>query len=230
MDRKTPASVLFLMFVFLFSYIHGNLEGDALHKLRSSVSDPNNALQSWDSTLPNPCTWHNITCNVDDSVVRVDLGNAGLSGQLVPELGLLEDLQYLELYNNNISGTIPSELGNLTNLVSLDLYLNNFTGSIPDTLGNLKKLRFLRLNNNSLSGHIPMSLTTISTLKVLDLSGNKLSGEVPSNGSFSQFTPSAFSQFTPPVSFATNKQLRGPLTGKPFLHLYHLEKFVTFIG
>ncbi|XP_058098449.1 LRR receptor kinase BAK1-like isoform X6 [Magnolia sinica] len=206
MDRKTPASVLFLMFVFLFSYIHGNLEGDALHKLRSSVSDPNNALQSWDSTLPNPCTWHNITCNVDDSVVRVDLGNAGLSGQLVPELGLLEDLQYLELYNNNISGTIPSELGNLTNLVSLDLYLNNFTGSIPDTLGNLKKLRFL------------------------DLSGNKLSGEVPSNGSFSQFTPSAFSQFTPPVSFATNKQLRGPLTGKPFLHLYHLEKFVTFIG
>ncbi|XP_058098450.1 LRR receptor kinase BAK1-like isoform X7 [Magnolia sinica] len=155
MDRKTPASVLFLMFVFLFSYIHGNLEGDALHKLRSSVSDPNNALQSWDSTLPNPCTWHNITCNVDDSVVRVDLGNAGLSGQLVPELGLLEDLQYLELYNNNISGTIPSELGNLTNLVSLDLYLNNFTGSIPDTLGNLKKLRFLRLNNNSLSGTYP---------------------------------------------------------------------------
>ncbi|XP_058098446.1 LRR receptor kinase BAK1-like isoform X3 [Magnolia sinica] len=188
MDRKTPASVLFLMFVFLFSYIHGNLEGDALHKLRSSVSDPNNALQSWDSTLPNPCTWHNITCNVDDSVVRVDLGNAGLSGQLVPELGLLEDLQYLELYNNNISGTIPSELGNLTNLVSLDLYLNNFTGSIPDTLGNLKKLRFL------------------------DLSGNKLSGEVPSNGSFSQFTPSAFSQFTPPVSSAYKKQLCGMIT------------------
>ncbi|XP_058098451.1 somatic embryogenesis receptor kinase 1-like isoform X8 [Magnolia sinica] len=131
MDRKTPASVLFLMFVFLFSYIHGNLEGDALHKLRSSVSDPNNALQSWDSTLPNPCTWHNITCNVDDSVVRVDLGNAGLSGQLVPELGLLEDLQYFRLNNNSLSGHIPMSLTTISTLKVLDLSGNKLSGEVP---------------------------------------------------------------------------------------------------
>ncbi|KAM3190468.1 hypothetical protein ACQJBY_068521 [Aegilops geniculata] len=145
-----------------------NTEGDALHSLRTNLNDPNNVLQSWDPTLVNPCTWFHVTCNNDNSVIRVDLGNAALFGTLVPQLGQLKTLQYLELYSNNITGTIPSELGNLTNLISLDLYLNNFTGPIPDSLGNLLKLRFL------------------------DLSNNKLSGEVPSAGSFSLFTPISF--------------------------------------
>ncbi|CAL4887128.1 unnamed protein product [Urochloa decumbens] len=183
-----------------------NTEGDALYSLRQSLKDANNVLQSWDPTLVNPCTWFHVTCNNDNSVIRVDLGNAQLSGVLVPQLGQLKNLQYLELYSNNISGTIPPELGNLTNLVSLDLYMNNFSGSIPGSLGNLLKLRFLRLNNNSLVGQIPESLTNISTLQVLDLSNNNLSGQVPSTGSFSLFTP---------ISFANNPLLCGPGTSKP---------------
>jgi somatic embryogenesis receptor kinase 1 len=120
-----------------------NLEGDALHTLRVTLVDPNNVLQSWDPTLVNPCTWFHVTCNNENSVIRVDLGNAELSGHLVPELGVLKNLQYLELYSNNITGPIPSNLGNLTNLVSLDLYLNSFSGPIPESLGKLSKLRFL---------------------------------------------------------------------------------------
>ncbi|XP_050206239.1 LRR receptor kinase BAK1-like [Mercurialis annua] len=189
-----------------FSRISANMEGDALHNLRTNLQDPNNVLQSWDPTLVNPCTWFHVTCNNENSVIRVDLGNAALSGQLVPQLGQLKNLQYLELYGNNISGPIPSDLGNLTNLVSLDLYLNSFTGPIPDTLSKLTKLRFLRLNNNSLSGQIPMSLINITALQVLDLSNNRLSGPVPDNGSFSLFTP---------ISFANNLALCGPVTGKP---------------
>nr|AOA49804.1 SERK2 [Miscanthus lutarioriparius] len=183
-----------------------NTEGDALYSLRQSLKDTNNVLQSWDPTLVNPCTWFHVTCNNDNSVIRVDLGNAQLSGVLVPQLGQLKNLQYLELYSNNISGTIPPELGNLSNLVSLDLYMNIFSGYIPDSLGNLLKLRFLRLNNNSLVGQIPVSLTNISTLQVLDLSNNNLSGQVPSTGSFSLFTP---------ISFANNPNLCGPGTTKP---------------
>nr|GMD02796.1 BRASSINOSTEROID INSENSITIVE 1-associated receptor kinase 1-like isoform X1 [Ipomoea batatas] len=123
--------------------VSGNAEGDALNALRTNLDDPNNVLQSWDSTLVNPCTWFHVTCSPDNSVTRVDLGNANLTGQLVPQLGLLPNLQYLELYSNNISGIIPNELGNLTNLVSLDLYMNHLTGPIPDSLGKLQKLRFL---------------------------------------------------------------------------------------
>ncbi|RWR84047.1 somatic embryogenesis receptor kinase 2 [Cinnamomum micranthum f. kanehirae] len=204
-DIALPVLVWLILVFHPLTRVYGNVEGDALHSLRTNLNDPNNVLQSWDPTLVNPCTWFHVTCNTENSVIRVDLGNAALSGQLVPQLGQLKNLQYLELYSNNISGPIPSDLGNLTNLVSLDLYLNSFTGRIPDTLGKLSKLRFLRLNNNSLSGAIPMSLTNISALQVLDLSNNRLTGEVPANGSFSLFTP---------ISFANN-QLCGPVTGKP---------------
>ncbi|KAL2342122.1 hypothetical protein Fmac_010062 [Flemingia macrophylla] len=201
----------------------GNQEGDALNALKSNLLDPNNVLQSWDATLVNPCTWFHVTCNSDNSVTRVDLGNADLSGQLVPQLGQLTNLQYLELYSNNITGKIPDELGNLTNLVSLDLYLNTLTGPIPTTLGNLAKLRFLRLNNNSLTGGIPMSLTNVSTLQVLDLSNNQLKGNVPVNGSFSLFTPISYQNNpgliqpknapTPPISTPPPASSGGSNTG-----------------
>ncbi|KAJ8767927.1 hypothetical protein K2173_020867 [Erythroxylum novogranatense] len=184
-----------LWFILAFQFVPrvvGNAEGDALNALKINLADPNNVLQSWDPTLVNPCTWFHVTCNNENSVTRVDLGNANLSGQLVPQLGQLYNLQYLELYSNNITGKIPEELGNLTDLVSLDLYLNGLNGPIPVTLGKLQKLRFLRLNNNSLSGTIPMVLTNVSTLQVLDLSNNKLVGDIPVNGSFSLFTLLSF--------------------------------------
>ncbi|KAJ6413535.1 hypothetical protein OIU84_006350 [Salix udensis] len=211
MEREAGVSLtaqwmILVVFILLFSRISANMEGDALRNLRVNLQDPNNVLQSWDPTLVNPCTWIHVTCNIDNSVVRVDLGNAALSGQLVPQVGQLKNLQYLELYGNNISGPIPSDLGNLKNLVSLDLFLNSFSGPIPDTLGKLTKLRFLRLNNNRLSGSIPMSLTKITALQVLDLSNNHLTGPVPDNGSFSLFTP---------ISFVNNLGLCGPVTGKP---------------
>ncbi|TVT98259.1 hypothetical protein EJB05_56479 [Eragrostis curvula] len=161
-------SVVLSVAVVGVNRVVGNSEGDALYSLRQSLKDNNNVLQSWDPTLVNPCTWFHVTCNIQNNVIRVDLGNAQLSGELVPQLGELKSLQYLELYSNNITGTIPDELGNLTNLVSLDLYLNNFTGYIPESLGQLLKLRFL------------------------DLSNNNLMGEVPSTGSFSLFTPISF--------------------------------------
>ncbi|KAM7478944.1 hypothetical protein LguiA_027157 [Lonicera macranthoides] len=211
MDRSASGilSCAFLLFVLLFyplRQVSANSEGDALNALKTSLADPNNVLQSWDPTLVNPCTWFHVTCNSENSVTRVDLGNANLSGGLVQRLGDLPNLQYLELYSNNISGRIPDELGNLTDLVSLDLYLNKLTGPIPASLGKLERLRFLRLNNNSLTGSIPVSLTTITTLQVLDLSANQLTGDIPVNGSFSLFTP---------ISFQNNLLNRPPASPPP---------------
>ncbi|RID53077.1 hypothetical protein BRARA_G00501 [Brassica rapa] len=182
---------LILLFVLLLRAA-GNPEGDALYELKKSlVDDPNSVLQSWDATLVSPCTWFHITCNSENSVIRVDLGNANLSGQLVPQLRHLPSLQYLELYSNNITGEIPEELGDLAELVSLDLYMNKISGPIPSSLGKLEKLKFLRLNNNKLSGEIPRSLTNVS-LQVLDIANNGLSGDIPVNGSFTLFTPISF--------------------------------------
>ncbi|GMI81834.1 hypothetical protein like AT5G21090 [Hibiscus trionum] len=179
----------------------GNLEGDALYTLRKSLADPDNVLQSWDPNLVNPCTWFHVTCNQDSRVTRVDLGNSNLSGHLVPEIGKLEHLQYLELYKNNIQGTIPAELGNLKKLISLDLYNNNISGTIPRSLGKLKSLVFLRLNDNKLTGPIPRELIGVSTLKVVDVSNNDLCGTIPTSGPF---------EHIPLNNFEKNPRLEGP--------------------
>ncbi|XP_056845099.1 somatic embryogenesis receptor kinase 4 isoform X2 [Raphanus sativus] len=164
-----PSFISLILLFFLVLRAAGNPEGDALYELKKSlVDDPNNVLQSWDATLVSPCTWFHITCNTENSVIRVDLGNANLSGQLVPQLRHLPSLQYLELYSNNITGGIPEELGDLTELVSLDLYMNRISGPIPSSLGKLEKLKFLDIANNGLSGDIPV------------------------NGSFTLFTPISF--------------------------------------
>ncbi|KAK1386735.1 Somatic embryogenesis receptor kinase 2 [Heracleum sosnowskyi] len=190
--------VAFMVFV---TVVNGNSEGDALYALRRSVKDPDNVLQSWDPNLVSPCTWFHVTCNQDNQVTRLDLGNSNLSGHLVPDLGKLEHLQYLELYKNNIGGTIPAELGNLKNLISLDLYNNNITGKIPATLGKLKSLVFMRLNDNRLVGRIPRELASISSLKVVDVSSNNLCGPIPTTGPF---------EHIPLNNFENNPRLEGP--------------------
>ncbi|PWA77289.1 Concanavalin A-like lectin/glucanase, subgroup [Artemisia annua] len=166
------------------------LEGDALNAFKTQLTDHTNVLQSWDPTLVNPCTWFHVTCNNENSVTRVDLGSAGLSGQLAPELGKLTKLQYLELYGNNITGSLPNELGNLTDLLSLDLYQNHLAGGIPETYGKLQKLRFL------------------------DLSNNKLRGPVPVNGSFSNFTNLSFTN-NPNLTFPVTAPQAPPPNTQP---------------
>lgn len=50
----------------LFSMI-----GDVLYAWKTNLVDPDNVLNSWNASLLNPCTWFRVTCNIDNSVVRV---------------------------------------------------------------------------------------------------------------------------------------------------------------
>ncbi|KAF6137973.1 hypothetical protein GIB67_041846 [Kingdonia uniflora] len=194
-------TVLLLLLGTLSTPTTANLEGDALFAFRRGLKDPQHVLQSWDPTLVNPCTWFHVTCDKDNRVTRLDLGNAKLSGKLVSELGKLKHLQYLELYRNKLVGVIPKELGGLKSLLSLDLYHNNLTGSIPSSLSKLTNIRFLRLNSNRLTGRIPRQLTKLPNLKNLDVSNNDLCGTIPTSGSFYKFTEK---------SFENNSRLQGP--------------------
>ncbi|KAL1812039.1 hypothetical protein ACET3Z_022104 [Daucus carota] len=194
------ATFALLFFLLSVPAVLCNSEGNALHVLRTRLSDPNNVLQSWDPTLVNPCTWFHVTCDNQNSVTRLDLGNANFSGSLGSELGELKNLQYLELYRNNIDGKIPKELGKLKNLISMDLYNNKFEGRIPKSFAKLKSLRFLRLNDNNLSGPIPRKLSKLSNLKVFDVSNNNLCGTIPVDGPFANF----------PIKSFKNNRLNGP--------------------
>ncbi|KAJ8547749.1 hypothetical protein K7X08_011335 [Anisodus acutangulus] len=197
-------AICFLLHIFLLLLLtptNANLEGDALYALRRAVNDPDNVLQSWDPTLVDPDTWFHLTRDSENRVTRLDLGNAKMSGILVPELGKLERLQYLELYMNNLVGSIPAEIGSLKSLVSLDLYHNNLTGTIPPSISKLSNLRFLRLNGNRLTGRVPRELTKLANLKIIDVSNNDLCGYIPISGAFSKFTED---------SFKNNPRLEGP--------------------
>ncbi|PUZ65457.1 hypothetical protein GQ55_3G224400 [Panicum hallii var. hallii] len=134
-----------------------NKDADALTALRSGLKDPDGALASWDPSLVNPCTWFHVTCDGSNRVIRLDLGKQKLSGPLAPELGQLDQLQFMEIYENNIEGRIPSELGGLASLVGLDLHGNRISGPIPLALGNIQSLKLLDLSSNDLCGTIPTS-------------------------------------------------------------------------
>uniref|UniRef100_A0A0E0MFS4 Leucine-rich repeat-containing N-terminal plant-type domain-containing protein n=1 Tax=Oryza punctata TaxID=4537 RepID=A0A0E0MFS4_ORYPU len=178
---SAAAAALFTGLLALATLVRCNTEGDILYAQRLAWKDPFNVLQSWDPTLVNPCTWFHVTCNNNNSVVRVDLGLAGLSGPLIPQLGGLSYLQYLELYGNELNGSIPAALGNLSSLVSLDLQDNLLTGAIPDSLGAISTLRNLRLYGNNLTGTIPQSLGSLTSLVKLELQKNSLSGTIPAS-------------------------------------------------
>nr|XP_011460810.1 PREDICTED: BRASSINOSTEROID INSENSITIVE 1-associated receptor kinase 1-like [Fragaria vesca subsp. vesca] len=124
-------------------------EAKALLAFKNRLTDPQKVLQSWDATLITPCTWLHVRCNQDNKVTAVDLVGSNLSGNLVPELGLLPALQYLRLGRNNIAGTIPAELGNLKSLGVLDLSNNKLTGKVPSQIASIPRLRLADISNNN---------------------------------------------------------------------------------
>ncbi|TVU25272.1 hypothetical protein EJB05_27764, partial [Eragrostis curvula] len=144
-----------------------NPEGDILYMQRAEWQQPMTAVESWDPTLVNPCTWE-------------DLRNVGMSGPLIPELGDMEKLQFMELFGNGLNGSIPTTLGKLSNLISLDLQDNLLSGTIPASLGAINRFKNM-LHGNNLTGSIPSSLGNLTNLVNMELQNNLLSGPIPAS-------------------------------------------------
>ena len=65
------------------------------------------------------CMWPSVECK-QGLVVGLDL--SGGSGFIIPnEIGILTNIEELELYDTGLIGSIPTEVGLLTELTSLDL-------------------------------------------------------------------------------------------------------------
>ncbi|XP_059655332.1 receptor-like protein EIX2 [Cornus florida] len=215
---RTPTrTVLVILFTLLFierfgvglqqngdSYVSCiESEINALIKFRGSLIDNSNHLSSWDGE--DCCTWTGVSCsNRTGKVVKLDLHNMHLQGQINPSILNLSHLHYIDLSNNDFSGTqilkflgsltnlrhlnlsnaalggkIPRQFGNLSSLQYLDLHMNSFDGPIPDTLERLSSLEILDLSSNSFLGSIPSEMGNATRLTFLDLSNNELEGEVP---------------------------------------------------
>lgn len=113
------------------------------------------------------------------SIIRLDLNNNQLTGEIPVGVGNLSNLISLGLCCNQFHGTIPTSIGNLSNLQSLLLYGNQLRGEIPDSLSNLSHLSQLYLSENQLTGEIPSSLGNLSNLSDLFLGSNQLTGNIP---------------------------------------------------
>jgi hypothetical protein len=84
----------------------------------------------------------------------------------------------LILSNNDLTGAIPSEIGLLKNLEFLNLNSNSFNGTIASQLGLLTRLDQLRLQDNQLSGSVPVELSSLLLASSVKLFANNLTGSL----------------------------------------------------
>lgn len=94
------------------------------------------------------CLWDGVRCDSLGHVIRLELENQTLSGQLENSSSLF-NLQYLERLNlafNSFSSTIPTGLFKLANLTYLNLSDAGFGGQIPRDLASMSRLVTLDLS------------------------------------------------------------------------------------
>ncbi|KAL0010012.1 hypothetical protein SO802_005120 [Lithocarpus litseifolius] len=117
--------------------------------------------------------------NLSTSLLRLNLFNSYLKGNIPPSIFNLEKLEHLDLGTNFLNGPIPSSIGNFSRMRTLFLDQNQLKGTIPKSLRLLSKLetlnvgkkffnRVLVLANNSLPRSMPNSLNNISTMALLE--------------------------------------------------------------
>lgn len=88
-------------------------------------------------------------------------------------IGMLQNLERLNLSDNYIYSPLPDEIGNLKNLTDLNLSENEIT-DLPTSIGNLNLLKELILNHNPLSS-LPTSIGNLKNLNKLNLTGTSIS-------------------------------------------------------
>ncbi|XP_034710235.1 receptor-like protein EIX2 [Vitis riparia] len=152
--RKAILGVLLLWFLcstILRSCRANNLvcnekEKQALLSFKHALLDPANQLSSW-SIKEDCCGWRGVHCsNVTARVLKLELADMNLGGEISPALLKLEFLDHLDLSSNDFKGSpIPSFLGSMGSLRYLDLSYAGFGGLVPHQLGNLSTLRHLDL-------------------------------------------------------------------------------------
>jgi len=92
--------------------------------------------------------WHGVTLDGNGCVNGLYLAFNQLSGAIPPDLGNLNNLNFLSLNFNQLSGSIPSELGDL-NLITLGLSDNLLSGCYDSNLANLCTQLNPNFNTNS---------------------------------------------------------------------------------
>jgi len=106
-------------------------EGVILNEVYHKTNGPawrNHA--GWGMDGVDKCDYAGVECNGSGHVMSLNLKGVGLTGTLPEEIGMLRQLQFLDLSENNLTGYLPSDL-RFSPLRLFDISNNMIGGIIP---------------------------------------------------------------------------------------------------
>ncbi|WZZ13364.1 hypothetical protein YC2023_106453 [Brassica napus] len=187
MSSRTEVCMLLILAFCQICYVSALTNGLDASALQALKSEWTRFPENWKGSDPCGTNWVGITCNNNNHIISISLGNLNLEGKLSADISSLAELQILDLTSNSkLSGSLPSNIGNLRKLTTLNLMECGFSGEIPESIGSLDQLITLSLNSNKFSGTIPASIGRLSKLNWFDIADNQIEGTIPvSNGTSS---------------------------------------------
>ncbi|XWS44252.1 hypothetical protein CRYUN_Cryun15aG0028400 [Craigia yunnanensis] len=176
---------MFLPGLVLSAVIEDDMK--CLEGVKNSLDDPDGKLSTWtfnNNSVGFICKFVGVSCwdERENRLLRLELQDMKLSGQLPQSLEYCGSLQTLKISANQLFGTIPPQICSwLPYLVTLDLSSNDLSGSIPPELSKCAYLNNLNLSNNRLSGSIPYQISGLVRLNKFSVANNDLTGAIPSS-------------------------------------------------
>jgi len=178
MTMKGLAHIVTLLLLLLFGsgFAFSQVpNSDTDCRLRDSLvlveMEQANSSNLWNLDQP-IATWEGVTLSDEGCVTHLNITDNGLT-YLPPIIGILSDIESINLAENIITGTIPSTIGNLTNLKYLNLADNNINGPIPNEIATLPNLETLNIEKNNFD-EIPPQLGNLSSLTTLNIRYNNI--------------------------------------------------------
>jgi gliding motility-associated-like protein len=156
----------------------GDRDSTALMALYNALDGDNWTIKVNWKTNPNIRQWSRIRFNSSGRVTEIILPNNNLRGQLPFEIGLLDELQVLDLRLNQITGPLPDAMNDLVRLRRLQMDDNQLT-ALPFRMDKMAALQEIFLQDNQIAGPIPSDLGSLSQLRTINLTNNRLTGDVP---------------------------------------------------
>jgi len=79
--------------------------------------------KGWRRMGTDECDWFGVMCNEQGMVTRIELRNNNLSGNIPPEVSLIEELEVLTVKANDLSGHVPSPVCELQQSSGRELHI-----------------------------------------------------------------------------------------------------------